>query len=220
MIRHLIFLSLIFLLVAAGSAKYQYQCIIDSGSTGSRIYIYRYQVEAPLQTIEEVCSKRVNPSISSFAYDLQGLREYLQSLISFAEMKIEPSFHSSTSICLKGTAGLRTMPDKERMWIMNEVQGILKNTTFAFNPVETRVLTGGEEALFGLLATNIAFSNLTNKLELSLGAGDLGGSSQQMAFVVQPKTFVRSFFDTYFGGILYGGTVATTEKWKHRQQFW
>eukprot|EP01033_Poteriospumella_lacustris_P011809 gene11809-8410_t len=80
---------------------------------------------------------------------------------------------------------------------MAEVHHLLRNSSFIFNPVETRVLTGGEEALFGLLAINIAFSNLTNKLELSMGAGDLGGSSQQVAFVVPPKTFLQSFIDSY-----------------------
>lgn len=205
--RSLIVLLVLFCLV--WSEQYQYQAIIDSGSTGSRIYIYRYQLEAPLQTIEELDSKRVNPSLASFYNNSVGLEEHIQSLISFARRKIEATYHATTDISLKATAGLRTIPEQERNWIMNEVRNILKNSSFHYTPVETRVLTGGEEALFGLLATNIAFSNLTNKFELSLGAGDLGGSSQQVAFVIPPKTFLQSFFDWYvrpLGGLWTGGT--------------
>lgn len=177
--------------------NHQYQAIIDSGSTGSRVYIYRYNVDAPLQTIEELHSKRVDPALATFYKNRDGLRSYLNELVSFVEEKVDKNFHSKTSLSLKATAGLRTIPAHERDWIMTEVQHVLRNSSFFFNPLETRVLTGGEEALFGLLAINIAFSNLTNKLELSMGAGDLGGSSQQVAFVVPPKTFLQSFIDSY-----------------------
>lgn len=177
--------------------NHQYQAIIDSGSTGSRVYIYRYNVDAPLQTIEELHSKRVDPALATFYKNRAGLHAYLNELVSFVEEKVDRSFHSKTSMSLKATAGLRTISAHERDWIITEVHHVLRNSSFVFNPVETRVLTGGEEALFGLLAINIAFSNLTNKLELSMGAGDLGGSSQQVAFVVPPKTFLQSFIDSY-----------------------
>lgn len=157
--------------------------------------MYRYRSDAPLQTFEELYSKRINPALASFYGDAEGLREYLSKLVSFAEERISSDLHAETAISLKATAGLRVIPLDEQKWIMREVHNILQNSNFSFSPAESRVLTGGEEALFGLLATNIAFSNLTDKLDLTMGAGDLGGSSQQIAFVIPPKSLMQSLLD-------------------------
>eukprot|EP00981_Chlorochromonas_danica_P005631 scaffold1160_cov174-Ochromonas_danica.AAC.31 len=165
----------------------QYQVIIDSGSTGSRVYVYRYLTASPITSLFEVAHKRVRPALSTFYNNRSGLEEQLGSLINFAQAHVRPHHQALTPISLKATAGLRVMDIDEQDWIITNVREILSQTNFSFNPVETRVISGNEEALFALLATNMAFSNVSDDFELQLAAADLGGSSTQIAFVLPSR---------------------------------
>jgi hypothetical protein len=168
-----------------------FHVLIDSGSTGSRVYIYQYEEGDPLQTLVEIAHKRVRPALSTFYKDYRGLKKQLRELIIFAESYVLESKRSKTSLSLQATAGLRIMPIHEQEWLVSHARTILGNSSFAVDPFETRVLTGGEEALFGLLATNAAFGDLSlhSAQGLLLGAADLGGSSQQIAFMLPRQTF-------------------------------
>lgn len=173
------------------NSKTAFHVLIDSGSTGSRIYIYQYEEDNPLKSLVEVAHKRVRPALSTFYEDYRGLKKQLKELIKFAESYVSRSKRSRTSLSLQATAGLRIMPNHEQEWLISQARRILGNSSFAVNPLETRVLTGGEEALFGLLATNAAFGDLSlhSANGLTLGAADLGGSSQQIAFMLPRRNF-------------------------------
>lgn len=170
--------------------KTNYQIVIDCGSTGSRVYIYRYLVASPLSSMQEVANKRVRPALSTFYGNYSGLVEHITSLTTYAERKVAKKYWPYTPISLKATAGLRMMDVKEQEWLIGNIREILEKTNFSFNPLETKVITGAEEALFGLLASNIAYMNVSNKLELKVAAADLGGSSTQIAFALPPKMTV------------------------------
>lgn len=175
----------------------RYQAVIDCGSTGSRIYIFRFNSLSPLQSIVELSSKRVNPALSTFHGRYNQLKKHLSELVDFATEEIPQDMHHATHLTLKATAGMRTIPADQQQWIMRNARDILANTSFAFIPSDTRILSGGEEALFGLLATNIAFANVTVRSGLLLGAADLGGSSKQVAFMLPQKTFIESVLANY-----------------------
>ncbi|RYH31459.1 hypothetical protein EON65_02645, partial [archaeon] len=164
-----------------------YKVLIDSGSTGSRVYIYRYLRENPLLTMREVSHMRARPALSTFYQNRSGLEEQIQLLVNFAHENVANRYHATTAISLKATAGLRTLPITQQDWIITQVREILAKSNFSFNPVETKVISGGEEALFALLATNMAFTNVTGDFSLTLGAADMGGSSQQIAFALPPR---------------------------------
>eukprot|EP01031_Cornospumella_fuschlensis_P039241 gene39241-47755_t len=164
-----------------------YKVLIDSGSTGSRVYIYRYLRENPLLTMREVAHMRARPALSTFYQNRTGLEEQIHSLVDFAQKTVASRYHGSTAISLKATAGLRSLPITQQDWIISQVREILTKSNFSFNPVETKVISGGEEALFALLATNMAFTNVTGDFSLTLGAADMGGSSQQIAFALPPR---------------------------------
>lgn len=189
------------------SEKTAYHVLIDSGSTGSRIYIYQYEEDDPLRSLMEVAHKRVRPALSEFFEDYRGLKKQMQQLLRFAESYVDETKRSRTSLSLQATAGLRIMPIHEQEWLISHVRTILSASSFDVVPFDTRVLTGGEEALFGLLATNAAFGDLSlhSAQGLLLGAADLGGSSQQIAFMLPKRTFsFKALWKNFSWGILWG----------------
>jgi Golgi nucleoside diphosphatase len=167
--------------------------VLDAGSTGSRIYIYKYDNTLPLETISEVAHKRVNPALSTFVNDSIGLTAQLNVLIAFAKTITPSSCWSSTNISLKATAGLRSLNIIDQEYLINVTNLALANSGFLSDPVNTKVISGEEEALFDLLAVTVLFQTqdkgLGTKTHItSLGAVDMGGSSQQIAFSFTQKT--------------------------------
>lgn len=177
----LLLLSVIVLLTVTVCNEIAYNIIIDAGSTGSRVYIYRYATANPLSTLTEIANKRINPAITSYIHDTVGINNYLLELVSYAKVHIEESMWATTPIALKATAGVRVIEESKQQWIIDSVSAALEKCGFLFDPLETKVITGQEEALYAFLAINAAFMDSE---DFSFGAADLGGSSKQIAFSV------------------------------------
>lgn len=156
--------------------------VLDAGSTGSRVYIYKYDTEFPLETISEVAHMRVNPALSTFVNNSAGLTVQLNSLVKFA-MTITPAVSWPTiDISLKATAGLRSLNLVDQKYLIDATVAVFENSVFFCDPLNTRVLSGQEEALFDVLAVTALFQSYKEGF-VSLGAADMGGSSQQIAFL-------------------------------------
>lgn len=185
-----------------GSTNAKFTIVLDAGSTGSRVYIYKFEADRPLSTISEVAHMRVNPALSTFVGNPNGLEKQLGTLIDFAKRHVQPPVKwPITSISLKATAGLRALPVEDQRYLVQEVARCLSVSGFYFDPAATGVISGAEEALYDVLAVNAAFYphistnndafeflELTNSSVdahfIALAAGDMGGSSQQIAFSV------------------------------------
>jgi GDA1/CD39 (nucleoside phosphatase) family len=156
--------------------------VMDAGSTGSRVYIYKYEENFPLETIVEVAHMRVIPALSTFVRNSAGLTAQIDKLVEFA-MTIAPSSSwSSTSICLKATAGLRSLNEEDQNYLISATAAALEKSVFLFDKSKTKVITGAEEALFDILAVTALFQTYKEGF-ITLGAADMGGSSQQIAFL-------------------------------------
>ena len=185
----ILFLLLFVVASSNNDNNLRYTIVLDAGSTGSRCYVYRYDVAQPLYTIMEVAHMRVNPALSSFVGNATGLALQLSSLITFAKIHVHPpSIWSTTNITLKATAGLRAIPEDHQQSLIDMVSTVLTKSGFAFDPEETGVISGEEEALYDVLAVNAALgkggisSSGEEMWPFRLIAGDMGGSSQQIAF--------------------------------------
>ena len=180
------------------SASYDSHTIImDAGSTGTRVYVYKFDHLRPLETMVEVAHMRVNPAMSTFVGNATGLATQLRSLIKFAKFHVNPSdTWQFTNISLKATAGLRTMSENDQIYLMDVSCSVLLKSGFLFDRLHTGVISGEEEALFDVLAVNAAYHSDTLLLRgdisglesidkdalVLFGATDMGGSSQQIAF--------------------------------------
>jgi len=163
----------------------RYVVLLDAGSTGTRIYIYAYDpVAGPLQSVKEVAHLRKNPALSTFYNNQPDLSEQMATLVDFAKQHVPQQEWAATNISLKATAGLRSLALEKSNWLISRVGELLAASGFAFEQGQTGVITGEEESLYDFLAITTAFRDHEQRGQLTFGAADLGGSSQQISFAL------------------------------------
>jgi GDA1/CD39 (nucleoside phosphatase) family len=123
--------------------------------------------------------------MSKLLYDRTRIDEQMAELLGFAKALIPVDRHAFTNLSLKATAGLRGLSVPNQQILIRYISSIFADSGFAFNPAGTRVISGGEEAMYDFLAVKTAFMQypVPNMDSFSIGAADLGGSSQQVAFL-------------------------------------
>lgn len=182
-------------------SDYNYGIVIDSGSSGSRIQIYRWENVAQLRksaspeilagpptiTQEDGWSKKISPGISSFAGNHKAVwKKHYQLLFQFAETVIPADKIAATPVYILSTAGMRLVPEKQRRAILDETcKAVKKNTGFYISRCEDHVQTidGLTEGVYGWLALNYLMALFSQPEAKSVGFMDMGGASTQIAFV-------------------------------------
>jgi hypothetical protein len=198
------FLLLIFCMAFA-SADMQYGCMIDAGSTGSRIYVYRWnarsfpQLPPPVTTPIEVVAYVLDPVQTRV--DTPEGRAALPQLLDKARSKLAELGLSSADISaiplfLKATAGMRILTEEARATAMAAVRAILSRGPFLFKSNWARTISGEEEGVAGWIAVNYNAGLLPGQKSDSggatIGALDLGGASTQITFVPPPGVDILS----------------------------
>lgn len=94
---------------AAGSTAWQYTVIVDAGSSGSRVYLYRWLppvAPAVIPRIEQMRGSdglhlvlKVEPGLSSFAGSAMAAVDSLRPLLEFAMQHIPAQQLHSTPVC-------------------------------------------------------------------------------------------------------------------------
>lgn len=87
---------------------YHYGVVIDAGSSGSRIHVYKWPPkthENKLPNITKLYSNKTEPGISSFKDNINGLDNYIKMLVSMSEDHVPSHLHNQTYIYVMATAG-------------------------------------------------------------------------------------------------------------------
>lgn len=187
----------------SGSSKsageFGYGCVIDAGSSGSRIYVYRWPVRKfdtlpPSVTQverEALFSKKKSPGIS----DPKGL-PLLKDLVSLAKAAIpEDADLKQIPVYLGATAGMRILDPTLEAEIMIKVRTVLHGSGFLFHDDWARTISGEEEGSFGWLAANYLMnkSKMPKRDGTTFGALDLGGASTQISFTPKGSILANQF---------------------------
>lgn len=187
--------------------KYRYGVIIDAGSSGSRVYVYRWlnaQVARKEGDAEELASlpelkthkkwrKKVHPGISTFGERPESVgREHLQGLVEFAQEIVPEHEVEHTPIFLLATAGMRLLPEAQQEAVLQNVCAFFQEETRFQLPdcgVHVQVIPGETEGLYGWIAANYLLGGFDQPEEHDHGKGhhtygflDMGGASAQIAF--------------------------------------
>src|SRR5210317_1687629 len=103
----------------------KYMAVIDAGSSGSRIHVYKYSGGGrSSKTVEpDHATMKEKPGLSSFASKPTEAGAALEPLIKFAKEHIPVDMVKSTPIVLKATAGMRLVQQDQPA----AVEGILKS---------------------------------------------------------------------------------------------
>jgi len=185
--------------------KYNYGVVLDAGSSGTRVYIYKWLKNSlardtdllahklpELETYDK-WTKKVHPGVSTFGEkpDLVG-SDHLKGLVDHALDYIPSAAVSSTPIFLLATAGMRLLPDQQRTNVLDSICSYLKTETDFFLPdcdLHIQVIPGETEGLYGWVAANYLLGGFDSpsdhdhgKNHHTYGFLDMGGASAQIAF--------------------------------------
>ncbi|KAG0258439.1 Guanosine-diphosphatase [Actinomortierella ambigua] len=164
-----------------GRPLIQYVLMVDAGSTGSRIHVYKFNYCKATPELEGEIFEHLEPGLSSYDNDAEGAAESLDPLLKLA-LKTVPSFlHTSTPIAVKATAGLRKLGDEKSDRILAAVRDRLEDHyPFPIIAEDGVVVMEGADEVNYLLDR---FNSLNKKPTVAIL--DLGGGSTQVVF--EPK---------------------------------
>lgn len=175
------------------SVSFGYGCVIDAGSSGSRIYLYRWpkeeEGEAEVQKLltkveqEALFSDERSVGIS----DERGVVLLEDELLPAAKSALPSGVElGDVPIYLGATAGVRLASDADD--IMDRVRSLLHASGFLFRDDWARTISGDEESVFGWLVANYLVNDGSFPDDLTTyGALDLGGASTQISVAVGGK---------------------------------
>ena len=194
--------------------------IIDAGSTGSRMHVYKWPARVfkhlpPDITYPKTRShwtERQAPGLSTFAGDPSSVGNALKPLIDFAKgiLKDEEERWGTFPVYLKATGGMRELPNELREEIMSSIRAYLGNNStcpFFFRQDFARVVSGEEEAIYGWTAVNFLKGTLLPQSEgigtvdpnSTWGSLDLGGASTQISFFKPDQDILANLFKLQIG---------------------
>ncbi|XP_022972832.1 probable apyrase 6 isoform X2 [Cucurbita maxima] len=181
------------------SLKIRYGIVIDGGSTGTRLHVFRYRVESGYGVFdlgeEELTSMKVNPGLSAYAEDPDGAGESLVELLEYAKTRVPRDQWGVTEIRLMATAGLRVLELEVQNRILESCRWVLRSSGFKFRDEWASVITGSDEGTYAWVAANYALGTLGSDPLETTGIIELGGASAQVTFVSSepmPPEFSRT----------------------------
>eukprot|EP00941_MAST-03F_sp_MAST-3F-sp1_P000039 g39.t1 len=173
----------------------RYFVAFDAGSSGSRVFVYRYNPSEPTLSKRlviatdpvtgELATAKKKPGLSSFAEsrDYEGAYRSLSELLQYAQSVVPSSLYEQTSLVILGTAGLRMVDEESRNNLFDFVTSKIQNDfKFHFQRNDIRVISGVEEGAFAWIATNFIEDTLVSPDLPTIGSVDLGGGSMQITF--------------------------------------
>ncbi|KAJ9155025.1 Golgi apyrase [Pleurostoma richardsiae] len=187
--------------------KWRWGVILDAGSSGTRLHIYRWKDPAravhdasteelaslPKLKTDKEWTKKIRPGVSTFGEEPKAVgQDHLKELVQHALDIIPEDKVQDTPIFLMATAGMRLLPQTQQKTLLHEICSYLRqNTEFSLPDCDLhiQVIKGETEGLYGWIATNYLLGGFDHPEDHSHGKGhhtygflDMGGASAQIAF--------------------------------------
>jgi guanosine-diphosphatase len=169
------------------AALVQYALMIDAGSTGSRIHIYKFNGCGPSPTYEYEVFKMRKGGLSDFKTDPEGAAKSLDVLLDEAVKVVPPSLHKCTPVAVKATAGLRLTGAEQSKAILDAVRKRLE-TVYPFQVYHKDgvvIMDGSEEGVYAWITANYLLNTIradSPRTSTPYAVLDLGGASTQIVF--------------------------------------
>jgi guanosine-diphosphatase len=170
----------------------QYALMIDAGSTGSRIHVYRFNNCGPTPELEDEVfekteKKKEGSGLSRYADDPEAAARSLDVLMNVAVESVPERLRSCTPLAVKATAGLRKVGHDKADAILRAVRHRLE-TVYPFPVVSeerggVEVMDGKDEGVYAWITTNYLLGKIGGPDKSPTAAVfDLGGGSTQIVF--------------------------------------
>jgi guanosine-diphosphatase len=180
--------------------------MIDAGSTGSRIHVYKFNNCGPSPELEDEIFEQTakkegkgGSGLSSYDGDAEGAAKSLDVLMEVALKNVPVEYQSCTPIAVKATAGLRKLGPEKSNNTLAAVRHRLE-TAYPFPVVAdakggVEVMPGEMEGVYAWITVNYLLGHIGGPDKNPTAAVlDLGGGSTQIIF--EP-----TFPDTPRGGL-------------------
>jgi guanosine-diphosphatase len=166
--------------------------MIDAGSTGSRIHVYKFNncgstPELEDEVFEQTAKKKGGSGLSSYDSDAEGAAKSLDVLMDVAVKSVPDSYKSCTPVAVKATAGLRLLGPEKSEKILDAVRTRLE-TEYPFPVVSKEnngviIMEGKDEGVYAWITTNYLLGKIGGPDHSPTAAiFDLGGGSTQIVF--------------------------------------
>ncbi|GLB38779.1 putative GDA1/CD39 (nucleoside phosphatase) family protein [Lyophyllum shimeji] len=179
-----------------GAPLVQYALMIDAGSTGSRIHIYKFHNCLSSPSLEWEVLNMTQPGLSSYAASPLSAAQSLDILMEEAVRVVPRELRRCAPVAVKATAGLRRLEGTQARDILEAVEERLRSAwgfpLAAQEPVA--VMDGKDEGVYAWITANYLQGTLGDRKDKETGEGkgtgkegtyavlDLGGASTQIAF--------------------------------------
>ena len=170
--------------------------MIDAGSTGSRIHVYKFNNCGPTPELEheefKMTEKKEGGSgLSSYKSDAEGAAKSLDVLMDVAVKTVPELYQSCSPVAVKATAGLRMlgkeMSEKILAAVRNRLETVYPFPVVAENGVQ--IMDGKDEGVYAWITTNYLLGKIGGPDKSPTAAVfDLGGGSTQIVFEPTFKT--------------------------------
>ncbi|PRT56991.1 Guanosine-diphosphatase [Wickerhamiella sorbophila] len=186
----------------------QYVVMIDAGSSGSRVHVYRFNNCQAMPRLMGEEFKMIDGGLSSYADDPVAAAKSLDVLLKVALDSIPENQQGCSPIAVKATAGLRKLGDKKSEIILGAVKKHLEdNYPFPVVKNGVTIMPGEEEGVYAWVTANYLLGNIGTKEDTpTVAVFDLGGGSTQIVFEPKWKDASKQLtagdhrFELSFGG--------------------
>jgi Golgi nucleoside diphosphatase len=193
-----------------GTSPNTYTAVVDAGSNGSRIYLYKSTPDASFVNVEQLYTNKDAPHGLSW-YDgsqgaggvstnagpegirplLVGLKDYLDS---------HGIATSQVPVNVLATAGMRLVSPEISAEIYESVKKTITTSGFSYRQVGT--ISGQSEGLYSWANANFLQGNFHTHSPTQ-GIVEVGGASSQVAFVTEPNNDDSHVLTTRVNGVSY-----------------
>ncbi|KAI0600415.1 guanosine-diphosphatase [Biscogniauxia sp. FL1348] len=168
----------------------QYVLMIDAGSTGSRIHVYKFNNCGPTPELENEDFKMTDKGVgglSKYKDDPLAAAKTLDDLMEVAMKSVPDKLKGCSPVAVKATAGLRMIGAEASQQILDAVRTHLeKDYPFPVVSKEENgvaIMDGSDEGVYAWITTNYLLGKIGGPDQSPTAAVfDLGGGSTQIVF--------------------------------------
>lgn len=168
----------------------QYVLMIDAGSTGSRIHVYKFNncgATPELEHEEFKMTEKEVGGLSKYKDDPDAAARTLDVLMEVAMNTVPDKLKACSPVAVKATAGLRMIGTESAQKILDTVRSHLE-TKYPFPVVSKEdngvaIMDGSDEGVYAWITTNYLLGKIGGPDKSPTAAVfDLGGGSTQIVF--------------------------------------
>ncbi|GAB5591751.1 hypothetical protein Unana1_06651 [Umbelopsis nana] len=172
-----------------GKPLVQFALMVDAGSTGSRIHVYKFNNCGASPALEDEVFVQTIPGLSAYADDPEAAAKSLDVLMQAAVENVPIHLRRCSPIAVKATAGLRLLGEEKSESILSAVHYRLKHH-YPFPILKkdgVSIMDGRDEGIYAWITVNHLLGNFEpmepGTTDRSTAAiFDLGGGSTQIVF--------------------------------------